>query len=79
MVFNENIDTKSEEIYQTMLTNKKQGNLDWVHTANIIKPTEARINREKYAFCVMKSLEHLKNLKTGHVREFGLELTMHVL
>ncbi len=24
------------------------------------KPTQTRINREKYTFCVMKSLEHLK-------------------
>jgi hypothetical protein len=34
-------------------------------------------NREKYTFCILKSLEHLKNLKTGHVPCLGLELTMH--
>jgi hypothetical protein len=28
-----------KEMFQTLLTNKKQGNLDYVHTANIIKPT----------------------------------------
>jgi hypothetical protein len=28
-----------EKISQTLLTNKKQGNLDKVHAANIIKPT----------------------------------------
>jgi hypothetical protein len=27
------------EMSQTLLTNKKQGNLDLVHAANIIKPT----------------------------------------
>ncbi len=35
--------------------------------------------REKYSFCVIKSLEHLKNLKTGPVPYLGLELTMHVI
>jgi len=40
---------------------------------------QTRINREKYTFCVIKSLEHLKNLKTGHVPHLGLELTMHVI
>jgi hypothetical protein len=34
-----------EEIYQTLLTNKKHGN-----AANIIKPTQTRINREKSLF-----------------------------
>ncbi len=29
----------TEEMSQTLLTNKKQGNLDLVHAANIIKPT----------------------------------------
>jgi hypothetical protein len=29
----------AEEIYQTLLTNKKQGNLNEVHADNIIKPT----------------------------------------
>jgi hypothetical protein len=28
---------------QTLLTNKKQGNLDQVHDDNIIKPTQTRI------------------------------------
>jgi hypothetical protein len=68
-----------EEIYQTLLTNKKQGNLGKVHDANIIKPTQTPINHKKYTFCVRKSLEHLKNLKTGCVLYLGLELTMHVL
>jgi hypothetical protein len=31
------------------------------------------------SFCVIKSLKHLKNLKTGRVPYLGLELTMHVL
>ncbi len=50
-----------EEIYQTLLTNKKQGNLNYVHADNIIKPTETRINPEKYTFLVKKSFEQLKN------------------
>jgi len=43
----------------------------------IVKQT--RINRKKYTFCVIKSLEHLNNLKTGCVLYLGLDLTMHVL
>ncbi len=43
-----------------------QGNLDYVHADNIIKLTQTRINREKHTFCVMKSVEHLKNLEAGH-------------
>ncbi len=39
---------------QTLLTNKKQGN-STKDTANIIKPTKTRINREKYIFGVMAS------------------------
>ncbi len=66
-----------EEIYRSLPTNKKQGNQDQVHTANIIKPTQTRIYREKYTFCIVKSLEHLKYLKTGHVPYLSLELTMH--
>ncbi len=30
---------------------------------NIIKPTETRINREKYTFCVIKSLDLIKKFK----------------
>ncbi len=47
--------------------------------ANIVKPTQTPINREKYTFCLIKSLEHQKNLKTGHILCLGLELTIHVL
>ncbi len=50
-----------------MLANNKLGNLDYVHTANIVKPPQTRINREKYTFCAKKSLEHLKNLKSGRL------------
>jgi hypothetical protein len=38
-----------------------------------------RINREKFTFCVKKSLEHLKNLKADRVPYFGLELTFHII
>jgi len=51
-----------EEMPETMLTNQKQENLDKVHAANIIKLAQTRINREKCTFCVIKSLEHQKNL-----------------
>jgi hypothetical protein len=45
-----------------------------------MKPTQTRINHDKYTFCVIKLLERLKNLKTGRVVPYlGLELTMHVL
>ena len=33
----------------------------------IIKPTQTGINRNKYTFCTVKSLEPLKNLKTSRV------------
>ncbi len=46
--------------------------------ANIVKPTQTRINREKYTFCVIKSLKLLKNLETRRVPYLGLELTMNV-
>jgi hypothetical protein len=52
-----------KKISQTLLTNKNQGNLDKVHATNIIKPTQTRINREKYTLYVIKSLELLKNYK----------------
>ncbi len=56
---------------QILLTNKKQGNQDW---SNIIKPAQTR---EKYTFCVKKSLAHLKNLKNGCFPYVDLELTNH--
>jgi hypothetical protein len=62
---------------KALLTNKKQGNLDLA--TNIIKSMQTRINSRKYTFCGIKSLEHLKHLKTDHVPYLGLELTMHVL
>ncbi len=69
-----------EEMSQTLLTNKKQGNLDQVHTANIIKPMQSRINRDKYTFCVIKSLGAPKKFKNWPRPLFmPRELTMHVL
>jgi hypothetical protein len=35
------------------------------------------INSEKYTFCVIKSFEQLKNLKTGRVPYLGLDHTCH--
>jgi hypothetical protein len=46
-----------EEIYQALLTNKKQENQE--HADNIITPT--RINREKYTF--LKLNNHLSSKK----------------
>ncbi len=56
----------------TLLTNKKEGNLDYVkHAANIIKPMKTRTNCKKYTFCVMTFLEHLKGSLT---RDFRLQV-----
>jgi hypothetical protein len=68
-----------EEIYQILLSNKKQGNLDSVQAANIIKQMQTRINREKYTFRITKSLEYLKYLKTGRFPYLGLEKIIHFL
>jgi hypothetical protein len=37
------------------------GNDKNMHAADIIKPTKTRINRVKYTFCIIKSLERLQN------------------
>jgi hypothetical protein len=50
-------DTVPDEMYQTLLTNKQQRNLDNVNATNIITPTQTGIDREKYTFFVIKSLE----------------------
>ncbi len=42
-------------------------------------PKQTRINREKNIFWVIKSSEHLKNLKTVRVPYLGLELIMYVI
>ncbi len=57
----------SEEMSQTLLTNKRQGKLEYVQGNNIIKPTQTRINHEKNTVCGIKSFEQLKNLKKGPV------------
>jgi hypothetical protein len=36
-----------EEMSLSLLASKKQENLDSVHAANIFRPTQTRINREK--------------------------------
>jgi hypothetical protein len=40
---------------------------------------QTRINRKKYTFCVIKSLEQQKNLKNGPVPYLSLELPIHVI
>jgi hypothetical protein len=68
----------SEEIYQTLLTNKKQQNLDQVHAANIIMPKQTRIT-SRNTFLRYEIIVVLKKFKTGRVPYLGLELTMHVI
>ncbi len=46
---------------------------DWQkYAANIIKQTQTGINRKKYTFCIMKSLELPKSFKSSHVPYLGL-------
>jgi hypothetical protein len=68
-----------EEMFQTLLTHKKQGNLDYVDAPNIIKPTQTRINHGIYTFCIIQSLERLNIFKTGCFPYLGLELITHVI
>ncbi len=49
---------------------------DWQKTANITKPKHTGINREKYTFCIIQSLEPIKNLKSSRVHYLWLELTV---
>jgi hypothetical protein len=50
-----------KKIPLTLLTNEKQENLVYVHTANIIKQISFRVNRKKYGNGSVNSEEHLKN------------------
>ncbi len=43
------------------------GGTDKNKQLTIIKPTQTGINRNKYTFCTIKSLEPIKNLKTSRV------------
>ncbi len=51
----------------------------WIKYALLAQISQRKLafNREKYTFCVVKSLAHIKNVKTGGVPYLGLELTMH--
>jgi hypothetical protein len=64
------------EMSQTPLTNKKQGSLDLVQYTLL---TNVNSVYSENIFCVIKALDHLKNLKTGRVPYLGLEVTMHVM
>ncbi len=44
----------------------------------IVKPTQTGINRNKYTFCILKSLEPLKNSKTSRVPPLGQVLSIFV-
>jgi hypothetical protein len=48
-----------EEMFLTLLNKKKQGNLDTPPT--LLSPRKLALTAEKYTFCVIKSLEQLKN------------------
>ena len=53
---------------------------DWQkYAANIIKPTQTGINREKSSFCIIKSSNPQKNLKTSCVPYLGLDLSIFVI
>ena len=52
----------SEEMRESLLTNKKQENLYKVQADNIVTPTQTRINREKYTFCFLKLLKYFKKI-----------------
>ncbi len=52
-----------EEIYQTLLTIRSRVSMDSVHAANICKPTQTRINRDKYTFCDYKIIGAPKKFK----------------
>jgi hypothetical protein len=49
----------------------------WLDDCANFTPT-SHINREKYTFCIIKSLEHLKYFKNGLILYLGLKLTIHV-
>ncbi len=48
------------------------------YAAHIVKPTQTGIKRNKYTFCIMKSLEPPKNLWTIRVFYLGLVLYIFV-
>ncbi len=68
----------SDEIFQSLLTNKKQGKVNWLHTINIFLsqpclPLYAEIH--KYFF----SLWRTKKFKTCRSPYSGLDLSIHVI
>jgi hypothetical protein len=48
----------AEEIYQTLMSNRKLGHIDKVHAAHIIKTNSFRIHRKKYNNCSITLDEH---------------------
>ncbi len=69
--------SKDRPMSLTLLTNKRQGNLEYVQAANIIKPTLTRDYHNKHTICVTKALNHRKKLKNGPVPFLGLVITIH--
>jgi hypothetical protein len=54
------------QLSQGLTVDKKNAHLRGT-AANIIKPTQTGINRNKYTFCTMKSSETLKIFKTSRI------------
>ncbi len=62
---------------QTLLTNKKQGNLDEVHAANIIlSQRKLALTARNTHFALQNHWSTQKNKKNGPVPSLGLELTI---
>jgi hypothetical protein len=67
-----------EEMSQTLLTNKKQGNLDSVHVSNIISKLKLALTARNTVFFI-KSMEHFKKGKNGRIPYLGLEPPIRVI
>ncbi len=59
------------QVSQGLTVDEKSAHLRGT-AANIIKPTQTGINRNKYTFCTMKSSETLKIFKTSRVPYLSL-------
>jgi hypothetical protein len=52
----------AEEIYQTLLSNRKPGHIDNIRAAHIIMPTSFHIYKKNYIKCSITLKEHLNFL-----------------
>ncbi len=67
-----------EEMYQTMLTNKKRRKKLLSTCRYTIKPTQFSIYRKKYVYFYVKSEEPLKSLNPNQDSYLGRDLSIHV-